>query len=95
MAGIAALDPLEHSVLDRNMNSLWMAPWNAGGTFQIGYRLEVAIRRDRLRCVVQYFGGLARTCVIDLYAGIVDHPGRNIGGGRMVDLWWGRQFCYR
>ena len=56
MAGIAAL---EHSVLNVDMNSLWMAPWDAGETFQIGFRPEVAIRRDRLRCVVQYFGGLA------------------------------------
>ena len=45
MAGIAALDPLEHSVLNVDMNSLWMAPWDAGGTFQIGSRPEVAIRR--------------------------------------------------
>ena len=88
MAGIAVLDPLEHSVLDVNMDSLWMAPWDAGGTSRIGSRPEVAIRRDRLRCVVQLscrpafpaagylgcFGGLARTCVIDLYAGVSTTP---------------------
>ena len=75
MAGIAVLNPLEHSVLDVDMDSLWMAPWDAGGTFRIGSRPEVAIRRDRLGCVVQLscrpafpaagylgcFGGLART----------------------------------
>ena len=74
MAGIAALDPLEHSVLNVDMNSLWMAPWDAGRTFQIGSRPEVAIRRDRLRCVVQYFEGLAWTSVIDLYAGVSTAP---------------------
>ena len=64
------------------MDSLCMAPWDAGGTFRIGSRPE--IRRNILRCVVQlsrrpvfpdvgyfgYFGGLARTCVSDLYAGV-------------------------
>ena len=53
VAGIAVLDPPKHSVLDVNMNSLWMAPWDAGGTFQIGSRPEVVIRMDRLRWVVQ------------------------------------------
>ena len=80
----AALDPLEHSVLDVDMNSLWMAPWDAGGTFRIGSRPEVAIRRDRLRCVVQYFGGLARTCVIDTLG--CRPPRRNIGGGQEAGL---------
>ena len=70
------------------MNSLWMAPWDAGGTFRIGSQPEVAIRRDRLRCVVQlscrpaltaagylgYLGGLVRTCVIDLYAVVSTTP---------------------
>ena len=70
-----ALGPRPYSVLDVNMNSLWMAPWDAGGTFRIGCRPEVVIRRDRLRWVVQLscrpaFGGLAGTCVIDLYAGV-------------------------
>ena len=57
-------------MLDVNMNSLWMVPWDAGGTFRIGSRPEVVIRRDRLRWVVQLscrptFGGLVGTCVID------------------------------
>ena len=51
-----------------------MAPWDTGGTFRIGSRPEMAIRRDRLRCVVQYFGGLAWTSVIDLYAGVSTAP---------------------
>ena len=53
-----------------------MAPCDAGGTFRIGSRPEVAIRRGILGYVVQlsrrpaagylgYFGGLARTCVMD------------------------------
>ena len=33
MAGITVLEPLEHLVLDVDMDSLWMAPWDAGGTF--------------------------------------------------------------
>ena len=81
MVGITVLESLEHSVLV-DMDSLWMAPWDAGGTFQIGSRPEMAIRRDILCCVVQlsrrpvfpaagyfgYFGGLARHV-------LVDHPG--------------------
>ena len=53
MTGIAVLEPLEHSAPDVDMDSLWMAPWDAGGTCRIGSRSEVAIRRDILRCVVQ------------------------------------------
>ena len=88
MAGITVLEPIEHSVLDVDMDSLWMAPWDAGGTFRIGSRLELAVRRDILCCDVQssrrpvfpavgymgYVGGLARTCVIDLYAGVSTTP---------------------
>ena len=59
---------------DVDMIYLWMAPWDAGGTFRIGSRPKMAIRRDRLRCVVQYFGGLAWTSVIDLYAGVSTAP---------------------
>ena len=74
--------------LDVDMYSLWMAPWDASGTFRIGSRPEVAIRRGILRCVVQlsrrpvfpaasylgYFGDLARTCVMDLYTGVSTTP---------------------
>ena len=60
--------------LNVDMISLWMAPWDAGGTFRIGFRPDMAIRRDRLRCVVQYFGGLAWTSVIDVYAGVSTAP---------------------
>ena len=88
MAGITVLEPLEQSVLDVDMDSLCMAPWDAGGTFRIGSRPEMDIRRDILRCVVQlsrrpvfpdvgyfgYFGGLARTCVSDLYAEVSTTP---------------------
>ena len=91
MAGIAVLDPLEHSVLDVIMDSLWMAPWDAGGTFRIGFRPEVVIRRDRLRCVVQLscrpaFGGLAGTCVIDLYTGVSTTPVEIIVEDKMPDF---------
>ena len=43
MVSFAARDPLEHSVFDVDMISLWMAPWEAGGTFRIGSRPEMAI----------------------------------------------------
>ena len=91
MAGIAVLDLPKHSVLDVNMNSLWMAPWDAGGTFRIGSRPEVAIRRDRLSWVVQLscrpaFGGLAGTCVIDLYAGVSTTPVEIMVEDRMPDF---------
>ena len=74
MVGFAAQEPLDYSVFDVDMIYLWMAPWDAGGTFRIGFRPKMAIRRDRLRCVVQYFGGLAWTSVIDLYAGVSTAP---------------------
>ena len=88
MAGITVLAPIEHSVLDVDMDSLWMAPWDAGGTFRNGSRSELAVRRDILCCDVQssrrpvfpaagymgYVGGLPRTCVIDLYAGVSTTP---------------------
>ena len=60
--------------LNVDMISLWMAPWDAGGTFRIGSRPKMAIRRDILCCVVQYFGGLAWTSVVDLYAGVSTAP---------------------
>ena len=80
MVGLAARNPLEHLVFDVDRISLWMAPWDVGGMFRIRSRSELAIRRDRLRCVVQYFRGLARTGVIDLYAGVSTTP-----VGRMVE----------
>ena len=69
MVGFAARDPLQYSVFDVDMISLWMAPWDAGGTFRIGSRPKMAIRRDRSHCVVQYFRGLAWTSVIDFTLG--------------------------
>ena len=63
-----------HLVFDVDIISLWMAPWDAGGMFQIRSRSEMAIRRDRSRCVVQYFRGLARTGVIALYTGVSTTP---------------------
>ena len=81
-------DPLVHSGLSVtvhvNMDSLWTAPWDAGGTFQSSYRSGMAIWRNRWSCVIRFsrmpefptagylgsFGGLARMCVIDLYVGV-------------------------
>ena len=57
-------DPLEHSGLGVtvhvDMDSLWMAPWDAGGTLRSSYRSGMAIWRDVLCCVRD---------VIILYAG--------------------------
>ena len=53
-----------------------MAPWDAGVTFRIGSRPEVLYAGTD--CVVlscrPVFGGLARACVIDLYAGVSTIP---------------------
>ena len=85
VAGVAVLDLPKHSVLDVYMNSLWMAPWDAGGMFRIGSRPKVVIRRDILRWVVQLscrpaFGGLA-----DLYAGVSTTPVEIMVDDRMLD----------
>ena len=72
--GFAARETLEYSVFDVDMISLWMVPWDAGGTLRIGSRPEMAIGRDKLRGVVQYIGGLAWTSIIDLYAGVSTAP---------------------
>ena len=66
MEGAPVLEPLEHLVLEKALDRP-----------MVGFAArdpEMAIRRDRLRCVVQYFGGLARTCVIDLYTGVSTIP---------------------
>ena len=51
-------DPLEHSGLvvtvHMDMDSLWMAPWDAGGTLRSGYRHGMAIWKDVLCCVVLF-----------------------------------------
>ena len=80
-------DPLEHSGLGVTvhvyMDSLWMAPWDAGRTLKNNYRHGMAIWRDVLCCVVRLsrmlvlpatgylrsFGGIGMTCIIDLNAG--------------------------
>ena len=80
-------DPLEHSGLGVTVHvkidSLWMAPRDAGGTLTSGYRHGMAIWGDVLCCGVRLsrmpvlpatgylrsFGGLGRTCIIDLNAG--------------------------
>ena len=90
-------DPLEHSGLGVtvhvDMDSLWMAPWDAGGILRSGYRPGMAIWRDVLCCVVRLscmpvlpatgylrsFGGLGRTCIIDLHAGESTAPVEMLG----------------
>ena len=78
-------DPLEHSGLGVtvhvDMDSLRMAPWDAGGTLRSTYRHGMAIWRNVLCCsfsrvpvlpasgYLRSFGGIGRTCIVDLYAG--------------------------
>ena len=80
-------DPLEHLGLGVTVHvdkdSLWMVPWDAGGTLRSSYRPGMAIWRDVLCCVVRLsrmpvlpatgylrsLAGLGRTCIIDLNAG--------------------------
>ena len=97
-------DPLEHSGLGVNIHvdidSLWMAPWDAGGTLRSGYRSGMAIWRDVLCCVVRLsrmpvlpatgylrsFGGLGRTCIIDLNAGESTVPIEMLGEDTQMDF---------
>ena len=44
------------------------------GRFELDLGQRWYIRRDKLCCVVQYFGGLTWTSVIDLYAGVSTAP---------------------
>ena len=78
MAGITVLEPIKHSVLDVDMDSLWMPAWDAGGTFRFDSRSELNGCRDILCGDVQsprrpvfpdvgymgYVGDLAWTCVM-------------------------------
>ena len=56
LIGMAVSDPLEHSGLGvtvhEDMDSLRMAPWDAGGTLRRTYRHGMAVWRDVLCCVV-------------------------------------------
>ena len=97
MAGISVLEPSEHSGLGVtvhvDMDSLWMVPWDAGGTFRSSYRSGMAIWRDVLCCVVRLscmpvlpatgylrsFKGLEKTCSIDLNAGESTTPVEMLG----------------
>ena len=54
-------DPLEHSGLSMtvhvDMDSLWMAPWDVGGTFRSSYRPGMAIWRAVLCCSIISYAG--------------------------------------
>ena len=61
------------------------------GRFGFGSHPEVVIRMDRLRWIVQLscrlaFGGLAGTCVIDLYSGVSTTPVEIMVEDRMPDF---------
>ena len=91
---MAVSDPSEHSGLgetdDVDLDPLWMAPWDAGGTLGAGSRTKIAIWRDVLCCVarfsrmpvipvtgyLRYFRGLGRTCILDLNEGETKVPVR-------------------
>ena len=82
------------------MSCLWMAPWDAGGTFRSSYRPGMAIWRNIWSYVVRFsrvpvfpatgylgsFGGLARICVIDLYAGVSTAPVEMLADFNQMDF---------
>ena len=95
-------DPLEHLGLGVHVDidSLWMTPWDAGGTLRSSYRPGMAIWRDVLCCVVRLsrlpvlpvvgylgsFGGLGRTCIIDLNHGESTAPVEMLGDDAQTDF---------
>ena len=97
-------DPLEHLGLSVtvhvDMDSLWRAPWDAGGMLRIRYRPGMAIWRDVLCCVVRlsclpvlpvtsylrFFGGLRRTSIIDLNVGVLTAPVEMLGDDTQMDF---------
>ena len=101
---MAVSDPLEDSGLgetdDVDLDPLWMAPWDAGGTLGTGSRPGIAIWRDVLCCVARLscmpvlpvtgylrsFRGLGRTCILDLHAGESKAPVRMMGDERETDF---------
>ena len=90
-------DPLERSGLDVtvhvDVDSFWLAPWDAGGTLSSNYRPRVAVWRAVLCSVVRLsrrpvlsamgywrsFGDLGGTCVMDLDAGQSRAPADILG----------------
>ena len=97
-------DLLEHSGLGVpvhvDIDSLWMAPWDAGGTLSSGYRPGMAIWRAVLCSVVQLshrpvlpatgylksFGDLERTCIMDLNTGKSTAPAETLGDDTQTDF---------
>ena len=64
-------DPLEHLGLGVtvhvDMNSLWMAPWDAGGTLKSSYRPGIAIWRDVLCCSIISYAGASGYGLFDVF----------------------------
>ena len=97
-------DQLAHSGLgetdDVDLDSLWMAPWDACGTLGTGCRPGISIWRDVLCCIARLsrmpvlpvtgysrsFRGLGRTCILDLNAGESKAPVRIMGDERQTDF---------
>ena len=97
-------EPLEHSGLGVtvhvDIDSLWMAPWDAGGTLSCSYRPGMAIWRVMLCSVVRLshrpvlpatgylksFGDLGRTCIMDLNAGKSTAPAEMLGDDPQTDF---------
>ena len=97
-------DPLEHSSLvvtvHVDVDSLWLAPWDAGGTLGGSYRPGVTVWRAVLCSVVRLsrrpvlsatgylwsFRDLGRTCVMDLDAGKSRALAEILGDDPQVDF---------
>ena len=76
-----------------NIDSFWMAPWDAGGMIGDNYRSCVTFWGTVLRSVVRLscrpvlvevdcawlFGSLGRLCVLDMHGGHTDAPMRKAG----------------
>ena len=95
---MAVSDPLEPDDVD--LDPLWMAPWDAGGTLGTGSRPGIAIWRDVLCCVsrlsrmpvlpvtgyLRSFRGLGWTCILDANAGESKAPVRMMRDERVTDF---------
>ena len=104
LATMSVWEPLEHSncvVTDHmDIDSLWMAPWDAGGTLGDSWRPSVATWRTVFCSVVRLFrrpafvdedcsrlfGSLGRMCVLDVYVGQTEVPTGSLGDDPQMNL---------
>ena len=101
---LSVWEPLEHSdcvVTDHvDLDSLWMAPWDAGGTLGDSGRPTVATWRTVFRSVVRLsrrpvfvdkdcsrlFRSLGRMCVLDVNVGQTEVPTGSLGDDPQMDF---------